>query len=110
MGFHRPVVKALQSAASTGKETMALMQVHSATKAELKGTVTDMKAKLNELEAFIDKTMALMATASVHSPETPGEQVKATRELVEAALRIADTHKAGMQVVEAPRNSNLEPP
>ena len=48
------------------------MQVHSATKTELKGTVTDMKTKLTELEAFIDKTMALLAAASVRSPETPG--------------------------------------
>ena len=70
MVFHRPVVKTLQSAASTAKETMALMQVHSATKTELKPTVADMKAKLNELDAFIDKTMALVASASAHLVRT----------------------------------------
>ena len=96
----RPVLKTLTTMAAAAKETLALMTVHAAKKAELKSTVQDIKTKVGALDSFLEKANEMMAIASLLSTDSTAEDAKGCREKIEAMLSMGDVHKAGMTVAK----------
>ena len=63
-------------------------------------TTAEMKSQIEELERFVDHANAMLAQSSILTQDSEVEIVSPLRERLEAAVRVADTHRAGLVVAK----------